>query len=594
MRTLGRTGFRLAALALSASLLACTPSPGEAMYFGATDPPDGQVLRFVQGMEPTSLDPPLTSAYNETVLLLAFHEGLVIHDPATSGPMPALAESWDVNESSTQFTFHLRKGARFSNGDPITADDVAWSFRRSIDPQLAATYTWIAYPVLYAEGYNARASFVRDKTTGTFELDPATNTRRFVAADTVPPPGKELVPIRVEDVGIEVLDPLTVRYTLTQSAPYFVGMLVHQFFAVVHRKTIETFGENWTRPENIVTSGPFHLAEWVPYDRIVVKKSPTYWDAAHVRLDEIRFFPSEDTSTTMNLYRAGSIDATLQQSIPKAWLGRMHRYRDFMNLPVLTTAFLFINTTRPPMNDVRVREAFNLAIDRDIVASFAHGTPLGGFTPSILFPGYPTIEGKTFDPARAKALLVDAGYGDAEGKFDPARFPVEKIEYSYPSYDQSRQLAELLQAQWKQNLGVTVPIRGLEPKTYATPVLKQDYDGIAEGGWAGDYVDPNTFLSLMQSRTNNNATGWWSKTYAEGLDEANRMSDPMERFKKMASVEQELMRASAVIPLYIINGAWMKKPYVKGMRTNPMSFTPWKFVSIEHDRTKWDKQEVKP
>ena len=321
---------------------------------------------------------------------MALFEGLVIYDPKTMGPFPGMAEKWDINDNFTEFTFHLRKNLRFSNGDPITSEDFVWSLHRGLNPKLAAEYAYIAYPILYAEGYNSGGSFVRNKA-GEFDLDPVTHTRRFVPPDAKPEPGKVFVPIRAEDVGVEALDPLTVRYKLTQPSPYFLGMMAHQFFMVVHRKTIEKFGDsNWVLPQNIVTSGPFHLTEWVPYDRVVAVKDPMYWDAAMMRLNEIRFYPAEDTTTMMNLYKAGAVDALENHCVPLPWIDFIRPLKDYMDAPEEGNYYVQINTTRPPMNDVRVRKAFSLSLDREALARFRRvAKPLSAFIPGGIYPDIP-------------------------------------------------------------------------------------------------------------------------------------------------------------------------------------------------------------
>jgi oligopeptide transport system substrate-binding protein len=506
------------------------------------------------------------------------------------GPYPGLAEKWEANDNFTQFTFHLRQNAHFSNGDPITADDFVWSLHRGLDPKLAAEYAYIAYPILYAEGYNSGGSFVRDRASGKFDLDRATGTRRFVGPDAKPEPGKELIPIGAEDVGVEAMDPLTVKYTLTQPSPYFLGMMAHQFFMVVHRKTIEKYGNaNWVLPKNIVTSGPFHLTEWVPYDRVVAVKDPMYWDAARVQLEKISFYPAEDTTTMMNLYKAGAVDALENHCVPLPWIDFIRTLKDYQDAPEEGNYYVQINTTRPPMNDVRVRKAFSLSLDREALARFRRvAKPLSVFIPGGIYPGYPVIKGDTFDPKRAKQLLAEAGYRDASGNFDPSKFPVDKVEYTYNTTDTNRQIAELLQAQWKQNLGITVPLKNMETRTFYTSRNKLEYQGLSRSGWFGDYMDPYTFLSLFQTPTGNNGTGWWEKSYVDKLDIANRTHDPIERFKKMAEAEQQLMDSGAVIPIWVTSTDWMKKPYVKGMYPNPGSLYAWKFVYIEHDPAKWN------
>jgi len=578
------------------TLQGCSLSTADSGYFGKTDPPAGQTLRYITGAEPQSLDPQIGTGLSEARIYMALFEGLVIYDPKTMGPFPGLAEKWDINDDFTAFTFHLRKNARFSNGDPITADDFVWSLHRGLNPKLAAEYAYIAYPILNAEGYNSGGSFVRSKATGTFDLDPATHTRRFVAPDSKPEPGKEFVPIRAEDVGVEALDSSTVRYTLTQPSPYFLGMMAHQFFMVVHRKTIEKYGDShWVLPENIVTSGPFHLTEWVPYDRVVAVKAPMYWDAATMRLDEIRFYPAEDTTTMMNLYKAGAVDALENHCVPLPWIDFIRPLKDYMDAPEEGNYYLQINITRPPMNDVRVRKAFSLSLDREALARFRRvAKPLSAFIPGGIYPGYPTARGDSFDPMRAKQLLADAGYRDSAGNFDPSKFPIENVEYTYNTTDTNRQVAELLQAQWKQNLGLTVPLKNMETRTFFTSRNKLEYKGISRSGWFGDYMDPFTFLSLFQTPTGNNGTGWWEKSYVDKLDDANRTRDPIERFRKMGAAEQQLLDSGAVIPIWVTSTDWMKKPYVKGMYPNPGSLYAWKFVYIEHDPSKWNDPAPEP
>ena len=582
-------------------LVSCASSSADSGYFGKTEPPPGQVLRYITGSEPQSLDPQVGVSQSDGRIYMALFEGLIIYDPKTMGAFPGLADKWENNDNFTEFTFHLRKNVRFSNGDPITADDFVWSLRRGLDPKFAAEYAYIAYPILYAEGYNSAGSFVRDKA-GQFDLDPATHTRRVVMPGAKPELGKDFVPIRAEDVGVAAVDPTTIRYTLTQPSPYFLGMMAHQFFMVVHRKTIEKYGNaDWVLPKNIVTSGPFHLTEWVPYDRIVARKDPQYWDAANVQLDEIRFYPAEDTTTMMNLYKSGAVDALENHSVPLPWNDFIRPLKDYQDAPEEGTFYIQINTTRPPMNDVRVRKAFSISIDRAALAKFRRvAKPLNVFIPGGIYPGYPTVKGDTFDPKRAKELLAEAGYRDAAGNFDPTKFPIDKVEYTYNNQDPWRQTAELLQQQWKQNLGLTVALKNMETRTFFTSRNKLEYQGLSRSGWFGDYLDPYTFLSLFQTPTGNNGTGWWEKSYVDKLDEANRTLDPQERYKKMAAAEQQLLDSEAVIPIWVTSTDWMKKPYVKGMYPNSGSMYAWKFVYIEHDASKWNdpapevKPEVKP
>jgi oligopeptide transport system substrate-binding protein len=559
------------------------------MFFGTTDPPKENILRYVTGAEPESLDPQQGSGQPEARIYMALYEGLTEYAPKTMLPEPALAERWDVNADSSEFVFHLRTNARFSNGEPITAHDFVWSLRRGLAPEFASRNSYMAYPVRYAQGFNESSLFVKDKTTGEFDLDKTTGLRLVVPPDSKPIAGKELVPIRAEDVGVEAIDDHTVRYTLSQPSPYFVGMMAHQFFHVIHRKTIEQYGSEWTQPEHIVTSGAFKLKEWIPYDKVVVERNPMYWDAAKVGLDGIRFYPVEDNPTIMNLYKAGAVDATLNHSVPAAWLDFIQPLKDYMDAPELANEYLQINTTKAPMDDVRVRKAFGWAIDREALAKYRRvAKPLYTFVPTGIFPGYPQRAGDGFDPKRAKELLVEAGYRDANGNYDSSKFPVDNVEYTYNTTDTNRQVAEFIQAQWKQNLGLTIPLRNMEFKTFLSTRANLEYLGFSRSGWIGDYMDPFSYLNIFSTPRGDNGTGWWDRRYVQLLDSANRILDPMKRYEKLAEAEKMLLDSGAVIPLLLRATDWMKKPYVKGMYPNPGTLFAWKYVYIERDPAKWD------
>jgi oligopeptide transport system substrate-binding protein len=366
-------------------------------------------------------------------------------------------------------------------------------------------------------------------------------------------------------------------------------LVAHQFFRPVHQKAVEQYGNAWTRPEHIVTSGAFTLKIWRPYDRLVVVRSPTYWDAANVKLDQITFYPLEDNSTIMNLYKAGEVDAVLNHTVPAAWIDRIRQYKDYMDAPELANDYYMINTTVPPMNDVRVRRAFNMAIDKEALALYRRVTkPLTSFVPEGIFNDYPRPAGDPFDPERARALLAAAGYKDATGTYDASTFPIRDVELTYNTTENNKQVAEFVQAQWKQNLGLTVPLKNMEWRTFLDSRAKLQYKGFARSGWVGDYMDLFTFLNIFSTPKGDNGTGWWDRTYAATLIEANRESDAARRYALMAGAEVLLLEAQPVIPLMTNATNWVKKPYVKGMYPNPVTLHAWKFVYIEHDPDKWD------
>lgn len=643
--------FRLAVGlgALALIIAGCTASASNQQFFGRAVPPRDNTLHYVSGSEPESLDPQIGTGQPEARIYMALFEGLTEYHPKTMAPIPAIAESWDVNHDSSEFVFHLRKNARWSNGEAITAKDFVYSLQRGLSPELAARNAYLAYYVKYAQGYNEGGAFVRDKRTGNFliakdfkedvagkpeeshtepaplmnkdadpnavQLPPAAETEfhNFIKAPerlVVPAEEKarnkalaadekmkkavdaidaEFLPVAAKDVGIEAVDDYTLRITLTQSAPFFLGLTPHQFFRAVPQKAIEQFGKEWTQPAHIVTCGPFKVETWKPYDKLVVARDPMYWDAANVKLDRIAFYPGDDNPTIMNMYKAGQVDAVLNHTVPAAWLDVVRPMKDYMDAPEVAIDYYQINCKKPPMDKKEVRKAFNMAIDKDALARWRKIVkPLTAFSPEGIFPGYPQPKGDGFDPAKAKQLLAAAGYKDASGNYDPKKFPVDEIGIVYNTQESNRIVAEFIQAQWKQNLGLTVPLKNMEWKTFLDMRSKVEYKGFARSGWVGDYMDPFTFLNLFYTPAGDNGTGWWDPEYVKLLDAANKELDPQKRYEKLAKAEAYLIDAQPVIPLYTAATNWMKKPYVKGMYPNPQTLHAWKFVYLEQDPAKWD------
>lgn len=574
---------------MSLSLPACTAPSADEHFFGKTDPPERNEIRYVSGSEPESLDPQVGTGQPEARIYVALFDGLTEFHPETGEAIPGLAERWEINGANSEFVFHLRTDARWSDGTPITANDFVYTVHRGLSPSFASRNAYLAYDILYAQAYNEGAAFVRDPANGRFLSDSATPSQRLVVPAGSNRPGGELVPVRAEDVGVEAIDAHTVRIRTRQPVPFLPGLLAHQFFRPVPRTAIERYGDAWIRPDHMVVSGPFTIETWRPYDRLVVVRNPMYWDARHVRLDRITFYPLEESTTMMNLYKTGEVDAVYNHVPPSAWMDHLLRLKDHMNEPENGSEYYNINVERPPMDDVRVRKALNMAIDKVALSEFRRVTrPLTGFVPEGIFPGYPHPKGDPFDPARAQALLAEAGYRNAAGRYDPSRFPVADVQLSYNTNENNRQVAEFVQAQWKQNLGLTIVLKNMEFRTFLTVRAERQYLGVARAGWAGDYMDPFTFLDLFSTRGGNNGSGWFDPRYVQMLKEANREPDHQRRYDMLARAEAYMLEAQPVIPLYTPATNWMKKPYVKGMYPNPLTIHPWRFVYIERDPAKWD------
>jgi oligopeptide transport system substrate-binding protein len=609
-----------ARLAIAAGLLSlilisagCSASANNA-FFGATKPPRENVLRYVSGSEPESVDPQIATTQSDERICMALYEGLAEYDPKTGAPIPALAEAWEVNKDSSEFVFHLRRDGRFSNGDPITARDFVYTIRRGLTPELGSRSASMAYPIRYAEAFNSGGVFVFDPNSKTYLLEkdfaetggqsaaPADPTRVVLSGngkkrqkelDANPKlksavDGKQFVPVKAEDVGVTAVDDHTLHISLVKPAPFFISMMPHPFFRVVHQKTIDRSGNAWTDAANIVTSGPFKLEAWNHYDRINVARDPMYWDVKSVKLDRIVFYLLQDNTTMMNLYKAGELDATYNHTVPAAWLDMITPMKDFMDAPEAAIDFYLFNTTRGPTSDVRVRKALNMSIDKKALADWRHVKPLTAMTPDGIFPGYPQPRGDQFDPQKAKQLLAEAGYRDAAGNFDPQKFSASEVELITNPDANNLSYAEFILAQWKQNLGATITFRVMEGKTYFAAQANLDYKGVSRYGWGADYMDPFAFLGLFYTPGGNNATGWWDPKYVALLDEANRTVDHQKRYELLAEAEKLLLDVQPVIPLTAGSTRWLKKPYVKGMYPNAMALHPWKWVYIERDTAKWD------
>src|SRR2546425_1188898 len=472
--TLKQLSAFLVLIALALGTISCRAFASNEEFFGKNEPPAQDVLRYITGDEPESLDPQLSSGQPESRIFMALYEGLVEYDRKNLDPVPAIAERWDENNDSSEFVFHLRKNARWSNGDPITARDFVYSLRRGLAPELTSRSASLAYYIRYAESYNQGEVFVWDAKAKQFLLEkdftPPTNTlpplsqiplgaankeykptaeeptrdadtpfHRFMhspARLTLPgdekarqaalagdpklqaaTAGKEFVKVKGEDIGVEAVDDYTLRLSLRQSTPFFSGLLANPFFRLVPEKAIEQYHGQWTNPSHIVTCGPFKMKLWKPYSELAVVRDPMYWDAANVHLDEIRFYPIADQPTMMNLYKVGEVDALGNHFPPNAWLDVVRWKKDYMEAPEAAVIYIVINTTKPPMNDLRVRKAFDLAIDKGNWIKWRKIVkPLTAITPEGIFNGYPEAKGSSFDPAKARQLLADAGFSVSQNK----------------------------------------------------------------------------------------------------------------------------------------------------------------------------------
>jgi oligopeptide transport system substrate-binding protein len=545
-----------------------------------------QVLLRGIGPEPASLDPHLATQAADYNVLSALFEGLVAEDPVDLHPVPGVAESWDISPDGLTYTFHLRAIARWSNGDPVTAQDFVASCRRVLTPSLAAENAYLLYIVRGAEAFH-----------------------RGQSAD-------------IASVGIDALDAKTLRITLAHPAPYFLSMLNHPVWFPVHLPTIEKNGpaaqrgNPWARPGTLVGNGPFVLREWRAGQRIVVARSPTYWDAAAVRLREIDFYPFT-VDAEERAFRAGQLHVT--DALPPAKIDAYRRAQSNPGAsqllsdtspdmggtpmprgtgvppvgsnqrstkpdlhpppllridPLLGTYFYRLNIVRPPLNDVRVRRALALAVDRQaIVEKILRGDqlPASAFTPPGM-AGYTPPAGFPTDFAAARRLLAEAGFPGGKG--------LPPLELLFNSSESHRAIAEAVQETWRRELGVEVRLVNMENNSVLDARRTGSFQ-ILRSSWTADFADPQNALALWTGDSGNNFTGWTDPTYDALLRQAELAPDPVQRLALLQQAETRLLDAAPLIPVYYYTHVFLLQPSVKGWHPTQLDHHPYKQVWLE-------------
>lgn len=501
-----------------------------------------KILQFGNGSEPQDLDPQTVTGVPEHKLHLAFFEGLVSED-AQLNVRPGVAERWEVSPDGLVYTFHLRADAKWSNGDPVTADDFVQSFKRMITPSLGAEYSYMLWHIVGAEDYNNR------------KLSDFSQT------------------------GFKALDPRTLQLTLRQPTPFLLHALNHHAWYPVPIKVVEKFGglerksTAWTRPENFVGNGPFILKEWRPNQKIIAVRSPHYWDRASVKLDEIHFHPVELADTEERMFRTGQLHITNEVPLTKIAVYQRERADSIRIDPYCGVYFYRFNVKHKPFDDVRVRRALALALDRE---SLVKNVTLAGEKPaySIVPPdtlGYVSRHAFKADLAEARRLLAEAGYPEGKG------FP--KIELLYNTLEKHRVIAEAVHQMWRQNLGIDITLFNQEWKVYMDALSQVNFQ-MSRGGWIADYVDPHVFFDLWQTGSGNNRTNWSSPEFDRLLHVALDSKDDKARFAVYQQMEKLFLEEMPVIPLYFYTHARLVSPKVKHYYTTLVDNFPWKDVDL--------------
>jgi oligopeptide transport system substrate-binding protein len=537
--------YRLFSQSVRVLLLVCTLGACSAGESNVAQGNRDGILHFGNGSEPQGLDPHVVTGVPESKLIDALFEGLTRKNPWTLEPEPAAAASWEFSEDRRVITFKMQPEGRWSNGEPVTAHDFVWSWRRALDPQMGNLYAYMLYPVVNAEAY----------ATGKID-DP-------------------------ELLGVRALDDLTLEVTLNEPTPYFLQLLDHYSSFAVPRATVEQFGAatdrftRWTRVGNIVSNGPFQLQEWQLNRRIVVEKNPHYWDADTVRLSGIVFYPTENVVSEERMFRVNQLHVTNDVPLAKFPDYRKLENSPFIEAPYLGTYFYLLNTNRPPLDDVRVRRALSLAVDRESLTRnvlYGSNDPAYAITPPGTL-GYQPPQLFSHNPEQARQLLAEAGFPNGAG------WPA--LELIYNTSESHRKIAVAVQQMWKDVLNIEVTLANQEWKVYLDSVSEMNFD-IARRGWIGDYVDPNNFLDMYITGGGNNNTGFADPVYDEMiLRRAPQAATEEERFAIFHEAEARLMEQMPIIPIYTYASKHLVHPSVRGLPSNLMDFVNWKTVYLE-------------
>jgi oligopeptide transport system substrate-binding protein len=470
-------------------------------------------LVILNGAEPESIDPAVITGQLDGRICYALFEGL-LHFDRFGKPQPGIAEHWDLSSDGKTYTFHLRAHARWSNGDPVTANDFLLSWKRILLPETASEYAYLLYHVKNAQPFNE----------GTLK--------------------------DFGSVGLTAIDDRTFRVELEAPVPYFLDLCSFATLLPVHLATLEKYGDDWIKPDKLVNNGPFLLKEWRLNYRIRLQKNPLYWDASHVALNTIDALPIDNSITAYNFYASKVADLILDKGLtPPSLIPELKSRPDFHAAPFLGNYFIRFNVKRKPLEDVRVRQAFAMAIDRERIVqkiTQAGEPPAYSFTPPGTASGYqpPKMFGR--DVQKARRLLAEAGYPDGKG------FPT--VTYLYDSKKLNEDIAVEIQNMLSDALGVHVELQKQEWKVYLNSLSRLDYD-FARSSWVGDYNDPNTFIDCFVSGGGNNRTGWSNKAYDDLVAAAAMEADSAKRSQIFQQAEEILLdQGTPICPLYYYVG----------------------------------------
>ncbi len=527
---------RPTACVIAAILLAWTAGCGSGEehtgYVGRARPPDRPLLRIAQGGDPAGLDPTRYSDQPSWRVARLLFEGLLAF--TSEGRTTAgVADGWSSNSEATIFTFQLRPEAQWSDGRPVTAEDFVFAWRRVLDPEFGAETAEGLYIIKGARQINSG------------KADPHSLGVRALTE-------------RVLEVELEHPDP---EFPIRTALPSFFP-LPPEYVAARYL--------DWPGGLDPVCNGPFVLDRWLPDDRLIVRRSETYWNREAIELESVVLFPLADPNTTINLYRAGEIDWTTANTIPMDQARELLRWGapEVHVSSVYATYYLELNTVREPTNDPRVRRALELTVPRESIAEGIYGM---GHRPSRVLvstdlPDWTAPEVPAGDSETARRLLAEAGYPGGDG--------LQPLVYLYNAGGPHGAVAEFLQGAWQQQRGVRLELIPMDFASMEERGRRGDFH-LLRSSWLADLPAPVEFLAVFQAGNPNNLTGWEDREYDRLLEQARHVLDPGERNRLLRTAEERLLNDAPIIPILHYATVQLIKPYVEGLTPNPLDVIGW-------------------
>ncbi|MEM9758124.1 MAG: peptide ABC transporter substrate-binding protein [Pseudomonadota bacterium] len=515
------------------------------------------VLYLGNGSEPQTIDPHVLSGSPEARVARALFEPLLTRNPYTEAIEPGVAERWKFSDDKRFLTFYLNPKARWSNGDPVTAEDFYWSWERAINPALASSLANVYFIIRNAEDYHL---------------------------------GK------IDDfsrVGVEVLDSHTLRVELAYPYPFALNNFAYIYMAPIHRKSVEAAGGQtrrysaWTRPGKLIGNGPFQLADWKIQRYLTVEQNFHYWDRDNIALKSIVFRPIASAATEEKMFRSGQLHATLLLPNNKTPSYRAQKESPLQESAQMASYYYALNGNTAPLNDRRVRRALALAIDRETLASTVLMDTMiawGGYVP-VGMPGYDHPEPLGFAPDEARRLMADAGFPDGDG------FP--RLSLLYNTDENHRTIAVAVQQMWKTHLNIDIELQNQEWQVYLSAVREGNFS-IARRGWNGD-TTPDSFLDYMVSDSIINVTGFANELYDDLVVRRARETGDVDALMALyQEAERILLDEAPIIPIATYTAKRLVQPSTTGMHGRIVDVYNYKYVSLDPTAKAWQWQKPEP